>query len=314
MQRRLFKLASVSALLGMVACTAIAGLDGDFGVADDAGATGEDAQTGVDVNTHADGTISNDGGVDQHVEPVDACSYWKPDATTVSTTEASNTLCSSLFGWDLCWDFHSTESPPSFGWDSLDATAAGATMGVEGGVGQASRSLHVVAPEGAASGTGHSLAIYDWNSGQVGVDLYSVSKGSRVLVSVRFKVIRADRPADILGVGFGGRSLGLRVYPDPCGGPPRVGPSGEDPSAYPGGATISLDSWYLGVITVERSSTNTWSATVAVGGVTVGWRNEPFPPSLPIQLDASVSAGLFNLGSGGGSDVYLDDVLVEQSP
>lgn len=320
-RRRIGRFGFTAFLMSTAACSAIAGLDGEYelGTLDSGTVNNPDGNTsGTDGNTSGtvpDGQTTTDAqpkpddsgsGMDAGTDSP-TCSF-PTDASDPNSITAPNSIC-PVNGWVLCWDFAPSYSAPDWGWNGHSATAEGSSYEVtDASVGSAARNLHVVIADAGSAGKSQSLFINDWDS-PGGTQPFNFFNNSAILIAVSFNLKRADRPANILTFGFRNAEIGFAVYPNPCGGPARVGPVGQNPASYPGGANVLLDHWYRAEVKLTRLNDH-WTAAYAVSGVAIGTSTDPFPVDPSTALDASITTGLFKIGNGGTDEISLDDVLI----
>lgn len=320
--------AVVAALAGTAACTAIAGLDGNFvndgTTADDSGTKTDGAPTQKDGQVATEDAPSSvddggkDGGTDSDLPdnfvPFDACSVPSDAGPAPSIFETHAAKCpASDLNRIFCWDFNDPKSAPTWGWDRRTDTAeAGSTLVVDGT--SAATQLHITIGAGAAAGSSQSLVNVDWFKSTGAIDQLDYPNNVHTRISATFSVKSANRRADIVTLAFADTSFGIAVYPDPCGGAPHLGLVDEESETFRGGAVIAIDSWYQAVIDIVRRDDNTWRAEAFVGAQSLGSHDPAFPGGLMQKVDAGLGFGLSNLGDGGGAEVVIDDVLYVNVP
>jgi hypothetical protein len=335
-QRRIVRFAFGSLLMTTAACSAIAGLDGDFDLGGaspnnqpDGSSSGSSSGTDGSSSSGTDGNVTDggpgtsdtgpgpgDGGTpDADAEPKDACTTRTVIEATTSSVPEKNGTCSEA---PLCFNFYGNQQPAPFGWGYYDASAGNPVL--VGSFNDATRRLRgQILPE-AGPGTSSAVFIEDWNSAAGPfVDPLQVDAGSALKLTFLFLVTKVDRQADVMALTVNGKTYGLTLYPDPCGGDARVAQSGlnaADPEI--GGATVQPGKWYLAEVHFNRAKDNSWSGGVAVGGVDGGSTNGIYISGLPRDVNATIGAGVISSGPGvnltSTTIVDVDDIAMVYIP
>lgn len=321
-QRRRFKLAACMSLFGLVACNAIAGLDGEFIESSDGSAPPSTTDGGQDGKTPQDGQViptdgpsptdgqkSDGDGSEGTDSGVDACSK-QTSAVSPATIATPSGDCAGSY--TFCWDFNKVPDAAFYGWASSDTTAGGALE-------QTTGTLHVLHGSAAPAGSGSSLTWLDWDTRvdhPSPADPIPVVLGSPLRLELSVKLAQSARPGTILAFDFGNESYGLALYKDPCGGATRVGPIVDDPESFVGGVVLDPGKWYRAFVYVTFDTKTAWHVETRIGATFV---NSTLLSNVTGNGDLTdgavgpkLTTGLFRLGQGATqSEVFLDNILLK---
>lgn len=321
MERRVLRLAACTALLGMVACSAIAGLDGEFVddfSGDGGGATSSGSTSGgLDGSPKVDGQISDgqaplsDAGLDVNEPRADAeagpniCSPLSPDAAAASTSSPTLETCPNPTpGRLFCWNFNGTNDPPAYGWNDA-ATTAGGNTGVEGVSGDPARKLHI-SLNANQDGLARGLIRTDWDTNKDGGQDLSFPANKTIEIGMSFQI---DQPVPgiIMSASYGTERFGLELYTDPCdAGQPRFGMTGFLPRDLPGGAFYSNE-WHRLLISIRHETGETWPGSIKLDGTVIGSK-AAFSAGAKNSFELSI--GLFDMGKGPAAELRIDDITI----
>lgn len=330
-RRRILRFGLGALVMSTAACSAIAGLDGNFelGEAGDGSTVNPDGTSGTDGSSGNDGKVPTDGGssgnddtgtdgggdatsdADANVEPPDACAnrsfVHPPDLGDAATFAPATGTCTPN---PFCFDFNGDVNASPYGWDGV--TVNGGTVQVlPTTINIPARHLVATASISGAD-AGAQVWIRDWNSGP-GPDPQPLlaDAGAAVVLAFSFMLEQATRQADLMQLQVGSSTYGLTVYPDPCGGDPRIAQSGLDVNVADfKAAQIQTNKWYRGEVHFNHQSNGTWNGEVFVGTLSVGTRANIFPAGMQKELPAAILGGLINLGATGTSKVNIDDMIM----
>lgn len=310
MQRRLFKLASVSALLGMVACTAIAGLDGEFGLVADAGVGASETGTVADSSPSTDGGPgSGDARVERDASGLDADSgpgieFDPVPPTSITPDSGVGAACPGSVKEPLyfCWDFGDPADNvgASWGWTSIESTGGSPVVVGTGFTYERALQAVVESTEAKPSvGTGLWLKVND----------HPYPTGKALQLSFSFRVDSTATSATLGAMESGGKRYGLAFKSTGCGGMPCL----TDTQASPLKQTaFQTNVWYRAAIRLFNNADGGehWEGTVLVGGKLIGKVDFPFSAG---DLDPlRIGVGAFDtVPPSGSATVHIDDVRLE---
>lgn len=320
MRRRSLRGATVGGLLiGLAACNALVGLDGDYDLADgDAGpgassdATSSSSSGDATTSSSSSGTTPIDAGVDATDADADASVEAGADAGADADADSGPppTYCAPnlvLPNTKFCWDFTGDESPPTYGWSEVFKMGTSPVVSVEGDVGTAGRRLRAKASSGGGDPGPGALLL--WNL----TNVTELPDGKTLKLTFDFVVANGSNSYAVLGaiqVGEPNRiEYGLAI--NSCGGG-KVCAQENDRDDKPTAGTkpqLTLDTVHHGVVTLTRSG-NTVGGSVAVDGTTLNTRSSNAEPNGTVKTVRLVVGSGF-LGTNGTSvTTFIDNVLV----
>jgi hypothetical protein len=318
--RRLASALALTSLTVIAACTAIAGLDGDFSVNSDGGPTGTSTSSssgspGVDANVGGMDGSSNDaadsdtpdmGPPDNYV-PVDACATRIATEAVGSASPQSGHWCKTS-GNQACFDFNAADvSPYNY---NREQTNNGGSVSLDPG-GSGDNSLQVSLPFAAEADASAALFVYDWNGLTTDWDELPWGVGQTLDITFLFRFSTPPlRAATLTALRVDEQPYGLALYPDPCD-PAIARIAQTDEANLEVGAVVHPNIWYLGRFHVARPNNFTWTANAFVGNIAIGSRANMWETGLGNTLDAGLGTGVFNTTAPGQIAVELDDVTLK---
>lgn len=315
-------------VIGLAACNAIAGLDGDF-VEGDAGTkpsasssgsngvTSSTSSTGGEGSTSSGGT-STSGGTTSSSGSTSSSTSSSSSSTSSSTSSTGGIDAGKDSGptlqfcdrpedkpWDFCWNFNGTETGPK--WGAFEAYAKGAAPAVEPNVsGTEKGALH------AANSTDFGSTGLVWN-----VPTGDNTKHKRVL-EFRFRAVSINYYAAIGVFQMNNTEHGLAVSTK-C--PSSTSPcfienqpdSAQNPRAASNASIPADTNWHSGLVSMTYSpANNLWSGEVRVDNVVITSRSDAIPANGQAST-YQVVAGAFFGGANAGAktnEVYVDNLRV----
>jgi hypothetical protein len=293
-------------VLGLAACNAIAGLDGDFGVGEGVAPDDPGSSSGSESSSSSSGKT-------------------KPTSSSSTSSSGSNgadggdggetgagTFCDGHKGATVlfCADFTNSDGTAPFGWTGLDRVPDDGTSSLEllGAAGTAERRLHVKAPAGP-SGSGVAL-LQDFAGASLG-------DGQTLKLEYDYVILSNDIYAFMAGFQLGpaGNRLEYGVAINTCKTDKICGqePDRDDLVRADTPITITPNAVRHATISLTRNGAQI-GATILLGSVQLVTRTsgaEPDGLTGPIRLVAGAD---FTGDVGTAADVTIDNVLVTLGP
>lgn len=318
------RLAIVTALAGTAACTAIAGLDGEFTtdatttLADDSGTDGaqtpHDGQVFTDspatvddagqdgTAPHADAAVA-DTGADVDTYDYDAGAFL-PDPHTCPNVDENHYL--------FCWNYDSSGGQSKFGADQIVGAKASIVQTAYGDAGDAEQAV-------ITTNAGVAMVWADFIPP-------TFAKNHTISLTFDFQVHTAEREAIIGGIAWNNHVVGVSILPTGCDGGPclaenrlvTTAASHDAPADHARATKLDLDRWYHATVEVTWLKPG-WASKVTVSNETSGQilavrSGGALPETAGFDAGAlyQVMSGAFNGETVSGTTVTIvDNLLVE---
>ena len=313
-------------VIGLAACNAIAGLDGDF-TGPDAGGTSPGTSSGGSTGTagsSSGSSTSSTGGQGTSASSTSSggttTSSGGTTTSSSSTTSSSGTVdagdagkdtrtppfCFTDNTWDFCWNFNGDDPPDLYGASARYATGGDPVVELLNG-GPEGKGLHVInsVPTSASKSTAF---IFQRNN-------YPTAKKTLNL-TFQFRVLHADTYAVIGALQIDGFEHGIAMTNVGCpGGGSCIFENQPDPPRSTDTARIPVDgSWHTGEVTLTwPGGSGPWKGTTRVDGTLLKDRNDAIP-STSQSSTYQVILGAFYSGAGGAGrtdEVEIDNMRVD---
>ncbi|MBX3230138.1 MAG: hypothetical protein KIT84_25105 [Labilithrix sp.] len=318
--RRFLGLATLGLLLGAAACTAIAGIDGDYLVVPDGGRE-DDGSTTSSTSTSSTSSSSGDvpDGSTSDVADTGIVDTGPPafDASLPIEFEGGNNNCdTTTSGQQFCWDFNGADDnvPPRFGFNRSIRSGSWLLEVRDGGPLPEAAYLHA-----AITGTGPNrnagLAWRQWADDNDTTPL-PVAPGESLELRFTLTIKQATAMGLVGVIRMDDEYIALGVLPaaDCPGDEPCLATVTPGRTDVVYATRFRVGGKYRVRIFARRPNAGTWGGEVIVGGRTLGTRAD----GIFRAGDAAVQQlefGVLEAGATGETAVDIDDIrLVRFAP